>query len=46
MSEQHPGGWLRNGKNILILVLCIIALAEFVLLVKRPAPPVSEGARA
>ena len=42
MTEPQSDGWLRNGKNIVILALCIIALAEFVLLVQRHVPPVSE----
>lgn len=38
MTESQSGGWLRNGKNLVILILCIIALAEFVLLVRTPSP--------
>jgi len=38
MNERQPDGWLGMGKNTIIMVLVIIALAEFVLLVRRPAP--------
>lgn len=38
MNAQHDT-WFRNGKNIALLVVCLIALVEAVLLVRRPAPP-------
>ncbi len=43
MTEPHSGGWLKNGKNLVILALCIIALAEFALLVRPSSPPVAQA---
>ena len=43
MTEPKSGGWLGNGKNLVILALCIIALAEFVLLVRPSSPPVAQA---
>jgi uncharacterized protein YfaS (alpha-2-macroglobulin family) len=42
MNEQ-PGGWLRNGKNLALVMVSLIALVEFFLLVGRPAPSVPEA---
>ncbi len=39
MNETHPGTRRDARKNWLIAVLVLIALVEFVLLVRRPAPP-------
>jgi len=38
MNQTHPDSWRNNWKNIVIIALIIIALGEFVLLVRRPAP--------
>ena len=38
MNERHPDGWFGIGKNAIIGLLLIIALGEFVLLVRRPSP--------
>ena len=43
MTEPQSGAWLKNGKNLVILALCIIALAEFVLLVRPSSSPVAQA---
>ena len=47
MDAQH-GGWLRNGKNLALVVLGLIAVVEGILLARRPAPmtPGQDGAPA
>ena len=45
MNAQH-GGWLRNGKNIALVVVCLIAVIEAILLIRRSAPPTSGPAAA
>ncbi len=44
MSESRPGGWLRDVKNLIIVVLCLIVAVQFVLLVRRPGPQVAPAA--